>query len=180
MTSYELACLLTACVSLSGCASSSASTPERTGRVVAVTASQVVKSYEPAGSNSVIVDAAPEKVLEALRSAYSDLGIEVKLYDPTHGQVGNRNFTRSYRLSGQPLSRFIGCGTTMTGEAADSYRVTMALLSQVTPENGRSRVQTSLTGAAQDIGTSDERVSCLSRGLLEAQVNELVSRRIAG
>src|SRR5215212_7095601 len=170
--------LLIACGFLSGCASSPALTPDQTGRVVATTPSQVMRSYETAGSNSVVVDAPPEKVLDAVRSVLTDLGIEVKLYDPPHGQIGNRNFSRTYRLQGQPLSRYLGCGMTLMGEAADSYRVTMELLSQVTPEIRGSRLQTWLTAAAQDIGASGDRVSCLSKGVLEAQVNQLAAERV--
>jgi hypothetical protein len=163
---------------LAGCAGSPGLTPEHTGRVVATTDTQVMRSYDAAVSSSVAVNAPPDKVLAALKSAYSDLGIEVKLLDPPHGQIGNRNFSRTRRLAGEPLSTYVGCGSTLTGEAADTYRVTMELISQVTPESAGSRLQTWLTAAAQDLAATGDKVSCLSRGTLEAKVNALAMQRL--
>jgi hypothetical protein len=178
MIVHRVACVLTVSGLLGGCAGSAGLTPEHTGRVVAATDTQVMRSYDAAVSRSVAVKASPDKVLAALKAAYADLGIEVKLYDPPHGQIGNRNFTRTRRLAGEPLSNYVGCGATLTGEAADSYRVTMELISQVTPENEGSRLQTWLTAAGQDLAASGDKVSCLSKGTLEAKVNAFAMQRI--
>jgi hypothetical protein len=109
-------------------------------------------------------------MLAALNAAYADLGIEVKLWDPPNGQVGNRNFTKMYRLAGAALSTYVGCGLTTNGEAADSYRVTLSIVSQVTPGAGGSTVLTSLTAFAEDLASSKGAISCETRGILEQKV----------
>jgi hypothetical protein len=94
--------------------------------------------------------------------------------------VGNKNFTKMYRLAGKPLSDYVGCGVITTGQAADSYRVTMSLVSRVTPAAGGSRVDTQLTAYAEDIGSSKGTLACLTLGTLEARLHDLAVRHLSG
>jgi hypothetical protein len=126
------------------------------------------------------MEAPPAAALAALNSAYADLGIEVKLWNPQTGEVGNRNFTKMYRLGRKPLSDYVGCGTITTGQAADNYRVTMSLVSHVTPAASSSRVVTQLTAYAEDIGSSKGTLSCLTRGTLEARLHDLAVKHLGG
>jgi hypothetical protein len=116
----------------------------------------------------------------ALSLAYGDLGIEVKLWNPQTAEVGNKNFSKMYRLAGKPLSEYAGCGTITTGQAADSYRVTMSVVSHVTPNGSGSRVETQLTAYAEDIGSSKGRLSCLTWGTLEQRIHELAIGHAGG
>jgi hypothetical protein len=85
-----------------------------------------------------------------------------------------------YRLGGKPLSDYVGCGTITTGQAADNYRVTMSLVSHVTPAASNSRVETQLTAYAEDIGSSKGTLSCLTLGTLEARLHDLAVRHLSG
>lgn len=162
------------------CATAPAPPPSQTDRIVVTTETRVIKASEGTTSRSILVNATQAKVLAALRSAYSELGIEVKLYDPNTGQIGNRNFSKTNRLAGQLISTFLGCGLMVSGETADNYRVTMSVVSQVTRRDGGSGLETWLTAAARDIGTSTGSVSCASKGTLETKINGLVLLHIAG
>jgi hypothetical protein len=119
-------------------------------------------------------------VFAALASAYSDLGIEVKLSDPTNGQIGNRNFSKIHSLAGEPISKFLDCGMILMGQAADNYRITMSVVSQVTARGAETNLETWLTASARDLGTSTASVSCSSTGALETRINQLVLQRISG
>jgi hypothetical protein len=162
-----------------GCATAPAIPPTQTDRVVVTTETQILRGSEGAVM-SVVVKAPPAKVFTALTSIYGDLGIDVKLSDPTNGQVGNRNFVKMHRLAGEPISSYVDCGMMVTGLVADSYRVTMSLVSQVTPRDGGSNVETWLTAAARDLGTSTGDISCVSKGALETKVNQLVLQQMGG
>ena len=166
-------------VGLVACATAPAPPPEKTDRIVVTTETRVLKASEGTPSKRVSVEASRDEVLEALRDVYSDLGIEVKLYDPGVGQIGNRNFSRTGRLAGEPISKFLGCGMMVSGEAADNYRVTMSVVSQVTPSGEGVNLETWLTAAARDLGTSSANVSCASKGTLETRINELARERSA-
>jgi len=166
-------------LALAACATAPAPPPSRTDRIVVTTETRVIKASEGTPSNSVAVTASRDEALAALREVYSDLGIDVKLYDPGSGQIGNRNFSKTGRLGSERISTFLGCGMMISGEAADNYRVTMSVVSQVTPSDTGVNLETWLTAAARDLGTSSADVSCASKGTLEAKINRLVQERIA-
>jgi hypothetical protein len=172
--------ILGAAAAASVCACSSAPTrdPSHGNRVLATTDAGVVRSYDGPTFGAITVKAPPDTLLAALYAAYTDLGIEVRLWNPQTRQVGNKNFSKMYRLGGAPLSTYVGCGLTTTGPAADSYRVTMSLVSHVTPNGSGSRVETQLTAYAQDIGSSKGSLSCLTRGTLEERIHELAIKHV--
>jgi hypothetical protein len=162
-----------------GCATAPAIPPTQTDRVVVTTETQILRGSEGAVM-SVVVKAPPAKVLVALLSAYADLGIEVRLYDPSAGQVGNRDFSSVHRFAGERISKYLSCGQILMGLAADSYRITMSLVSQVTPHGSDTNLGTWLTASARDLATSSSSSSCVSTGALETKLNELVLQHIAG
>jgi hypothetical protein len=161
------------------CSPSPVLTPSQTDRVIVTTESGVLRSRDVTAT-SIVVKAPSEKVLVALVSAYADLGIEVKVYDPGAGQVGNRNFSSVHRFAGEAISKFVGCGQMLMGQAADNYRVTMALISQVTPHGAETNLETWLTATARDLGTSSTSASCVSTGRLETRLNDLVLQHVGG
>ncbi len=139
-----------------------------------------MRSYESPRAGTAIVRATPERALAALDAAYAELGIEVKLREPSRGQIGNENFSRMYRLAHTPLSDYVGCGVTSWGAAADSYRITMSLVSQVTAVPEGTRIDTQLFARAEDMGSSKGAIGCQSLGTLEAKVNELAATHLGG
>jgi hypothetical protein len=169
-----------ALVALGACSSAPTQDPSQAHRVVATSDVGVIRSFDGPTLAAATSKAAPDSLLAALSTAYSDLGIDVKMWDPRTRQVGNKNFSKMYRLAGKPLSEYLGCGTITTGRAADSYRVTMSAVSHVTPNGSGSRVETQLTAYAEDIGSSKGRLSCLTLGTLEERIHELAIRHAGG
>ena len=165
-------------LALFGCATASQPIPQPTEKVLARTNAGEIRSYEGKQSGTVIVNGSSEEVLEALRSAYGDLGIDVELFDPPHGQVGNRNFTKMYRLAGDRMSHFVGCGITEMGQAADAFRVTMSMVSAVTAAGSGWQIDTRLDAHADDLASSKGRIACQSRGTLEEKLNDLVAKQL--
>lgn len=156
-----------------GCASSPAT--ESRDRVIARTDDVVVRSADNYPKQIVHLAVSAEGALTALAAVYREIGVEVKVSDPLKGVVGNRNFSVYHRLGGVALDRYIGCGTTPSGPGANSYRVTMSLLSYVRAEPGGNSIQTRLSAAADDPSSSKGRLSCLSTGALEQRINDMVS-----
>lgn len=169
-----------AAATLVACTSATTQAPTQGHRIVATTNTEAVRAYEGSTSGVATLNAPPDVALAALSAAYSDLGIEVKLWNPPTGEVGNKNFSKMYRLGGKPLSAYVGCGTITTGEAADSYRVTMSLVSHVTPNGSGSKVETQLTAYAEDIGSSKGTLSCLTLGTLEERIHQLAVKHVGG
>ena len=150
-----------------------------TPRTVATANESVVRSYDPATSTA-LVNAPPAALFAAVDVAYRELGIDVKLSDPSTGEVGNKRFSAMYRLAGAPVSTYLGCGLTTTDPAADSYRVTISLVSQITPSGKDSQLQTRLTATADDLASSKGHISCLTTGALEARIQEIAIKHLGG
>ena len=164
---------------LIACASASTRTSSPNERVLATMAVGTVRSHDANAADSTI-DATPDVVFSALAAAYQDLGIEVKFVNSATRQIGNKRFSKMYDLGGVHLSKYVGCGSTETGPAADNYRVTMSIVSQVTPSGTGSRVSTQLTAYAEDLGSSKGTLSCLTLGKLEQRINQLTMKHFGG
>lgn len=164
---------------LIACASASTQTSSPNERVLATTDVGTVRSHDANAADSAI-EATPDVVFSALAAAYQDLGIEVKFLHSATRQIGNKRFSKMYDLGGVRLSKYVGCGSTETGPAADNYRVTMSIVSQVTPSGTGSRVSTQLTAYAEDLGSSKGTLSCLTLGALEQRINQLTVKHVGG
>lgn len=167
-----------ALATLGACASGSRQETMQTNRVRDTAG--VRESDRVATASETTLNAAPATTMAALDAAYADLGIEVKLRNSNTGEIGNRKFSRMGRLAGQPLSVFVGCGWTSVGPAADNYRVTMSLVSRVTPSATGSKVETRMTAYAEDMSSSKGTVSCETRGILEERLHELAVKHAGG
>jgi hypothetical protein len=163
---------------LAGCASATGSTPQENGRVVDRTNTAVLRSRDETVQNTVHVAAKQDAIFAALADIYPALGVNIALQDPATGEFGNRNFSKMYRLGGVQLSNYLGCGITSTGPGADSFLVTMSLVSHVTPDATGSTVVTRLDATAQDQGSSSARQACLTTGQLEQKVSDLLVKQV--
>lgn len=169
-----------ALLAAAACASASGPPPEKHDRVIAVTESNVIRSTELSTPQNIHVKARPDSVFALLRKIYPEVGVEVKLFDPSKGEIGNRNFSKYYNLKGVALHNFVGCGTTAMGPAADTYRVTFSVVSYVFADATGSNVSTRLEAKADDTGLSKGMISCLTTGMLEERVNQLLITRSGG
>lgn len=164
---------------LVGCATAPNQTENPSERVLATTESGTIRSHDPIATDSTI-SAPPDSTFAALKAAYQDLGIEIKTMDAADREIGNRRFTKMYDIAGVKMSKYVGCGSSETGPTADSYRITMSILSRVTPTPDGSRIDTELTAIAQDPGTSKGALSCTSLGGLEQRIHALTARHLGG
>src|SRR5688572_20780929 len=93
-----------------------------TERVVATDGENIYRTTVRANPK-VALPVAPSRAFEALKAAYAELGIPQVVSDPATGQVGNNNFFKSRQLADQPMSTYLDCGDSLTGPAADIYRI---------------------------------------------------------
>ena len=76
------------------------------------------------------------------------------------------------RIAGQPMSRYLECGGGLTGQHADSWRITLSYAVFVdTASAGVSRVGVALFATARNPeGVSTSAVACGSTGALEREI----------
>lgn len=140
-------------------------------------------SFTP--SRGVVTDAvqaAPEAVWEVLPKAYADLGIPVRERSDAARILGNARFVLSRRLGETPLSRYLECGSSLTGPFADRYRVEMLIRTAVVPgDGGGARLESYLEASARNPeGGSNTGVACASTQRLEREIARRVRALVGG
>ena len=167
---------------LNACASAPTTVASaQTDKIVAVTDNSVLTRRENSTHEDVVVFSSRDSTLAALRAAYAAIGVEVKYFNPATGEIGNLEFVKLRKMAGEPLTEFVNCGSTVTGPAADTYRVTMLLVSTVKAEGTGSRVETRFQSHAEDPaqGTSAMGVmGCQSLGTLEQKLHKALTDRL--
>jgi hypothetical protein len=121
----------------------------------------------------------PLAVWNALTTVYDEAKLVTNLRDSTGMAMGNLALVARRSLWKRPLSRYFDCGAGMTGPNADSYRVTVALVSWVVPTADGSTVWTAIAAGGRDIsGTSNPSTACQSLGELEGTIHDALRQRL--
>ncbi len=120
------------------------------------------------------------RVYHATVVAFESMKIPVTLSDSGRGLVGNLQLIKSGSLGGAPFTRWINCGSTMTGPRAATYRITMPIVAMLDATGpGKSRVRIALVAQAQDMqGASTEPVLCSSSGALEKRLQDTILKHL--
>jgi hypothetical protein len=128
------------------------------------------------------LDASYGKAYTAVIAAFDELKIQLDTRDSARGLVGNLSLVRRSSLAGSQMSRWLNCGTGITGPNADNWRIYIAvaaLLDRVSTTN-KTQVRVAMLAGAQDMqGNSKDPVVCASSGGIETKVLELVKKRIS-
>jgi hypothetical protein len=169
-------------LSLAGCATTSA--PSSGGGLPPVMATRSNRSADVRPRAEVAraehVEFPMQAVWDALPGVYTELGVPEVGVDPAARTVGNGSFVASRTLGGEPLSRFVSCGTTPIGRpVADEARVQMDVRTVVTAEGGETSLRTTLQATARgNRGTSSDNLPCTSTGRLEARIAIMLRQKL--
>jgi hypothetical protein len=174
-TWYRAPAALAAAVVL-GCASSSpdpATTaqapPPETQRTVSAGAYGMTLYTEPGvGARAVAIPL--DRSWELLEEAYKRLDIPVEFSERSRWEKGNPGY-RARRVDGKRMSTYLDCGNSLTGPKADTYDVTMMVLTKLDRMSADSTlVTTTIDANARPRATSGSAVHCASKGVLELRV----------
>ncbi len=169
-------------LSLAGCATTSA--PSSGGALPPVMTTRSNRSAEVRTRAEVAraerIEFPMQAVWDALPGVYAELGVPEVGADPAARTVGNGSFVVSRTLGGEPLSRFVACGTTPVGRpVADEARVQMDVRTVVTAEGGETSMRTTVQATARgNRGTSSDNLACTSTGRLEARIATTLRRKL--
>lgn len=174
-----------ACLALaSACASStpggggaSAAAPART--VIGVEgASQDIELFHDRRPTTAALAVAPAVALAALPSAFADVGL---VGGPARGQPDSYAATFSVRraLGKVPLSRYLDCSTTATGDSRASVDLIKGtVVAQVLGQPGGSALVTQVAARAIATDGASGAFTCSSTGALEARLAEALRARL--
>jgi hypothetical protein len=159
--------------SMAGCASSPGRPSPGTGRErVSVQTTQVnydIPLTVDARETKAVLEMRADTVWRAVPLAYAAMSIPTELVDPAHRLfVGNAR--ARVRFNGQPVSKFVDCGSGLTGPNADTYSVQFRIQTQVdSVAPGQSNVRTQLE--ASGVSSAGGQVRCATTGELERQLS---------
>ena len=136
-------------------------------------------------SRGVVTDAVPatpEAAWEALAKAYADLGIPVREVSEVSRTLGNSRLAISRRLGDVPLSRYLECGSNLTGPFADRYRIEMLIRTSIVPADaGGVRVESYIEATGRNPeGSSNTSVACATTQRLEREIAGRVRAHVGG
>lgn len=174
---------LVACAS-SGSGSSgngSAPAPDRTVRVIGATSSTNITMSGADVSNAHTFAGTVDQVWRALPIVFDSLGIPVQALDPVKHTIGASSFLARHKLKNVALSRYVDCGNTQMGPAADDYDVMLTVLADVHPARGGAgtTVSTTVEALARPANYAQDYSRCSSKGSLERKLFEFLDARLA-
>lgn len=122
-----------------------------------------------------------DRAFALLPLVYEQIGLKINTAVSDTRTIGV-NGVRTRRVGKESMSQFVSCGRDVTGGAlADSYSVTLTVLSRVTPSGtAGSMLSTQVLGTAQPMSTSGSAVTCQSTGVLEDRIAKATALRTTG
>lgn len=121
-----------------------------------------------------------DQVWAALPLVYADLGIPLTVNNSQTKVIGNEGWKVRRSIARVPLHRYLDCGSSGTMRNAETYEVTLSIVTTIVPNpNGGSVVSTAISGVGRNPITSNTNpVRCASLGDLEIRVRDMVQRRV--
>jgi hypothetical protein len=121
-----------------------------------------------------------DAVWAALPTVFATLDIETPTVDARSLTVGNPEHS-SARIEGSRMSTYFDCGTGLGGPNADRYEVTIYMMVQLLgPLAQGTMVRTVVDAFAKPRDVSGNAVHCVSKGVLERRVVELMTETVGG
>lgn len=121
------------------------------------------------------------QVWSVLPSIYQDLNIPLTVKDDARKVIGNEGWRTRRSIGRVPMQRYLDCGRSGTIENAETYQISMTIVTTVTPNaGGGSVVGTILSATGRNpITSSTQEVRCVSTGDLEIRIRDMVQQRVA-
>lgn len=121
---------------------------------------------------------APTAAWPALVQTYAAFGVPLQGADKSRYMIATQFFHAHSSFAGERMSRWLECGSTLTGDIATTYEITLRFGSLLdTSVVGRTIVRSAVSATAIATGTGTTPVQCNSRGSLEKRIAALVASK---
>ena len=171
-----LLALVSACASAGGSHVPSAHTEEERIQLDAPGGGNInLRLTHDASGSEDLVTLASGPAWAALMRAYTTLGIPITASEPNKRLLGSGPTRAHRKFGGQSLSQSLDCGSSITGDNADMYEVTIRLVSEIEPAGDNSIVRTQIAATATAVGSSNSALHCTSKRTLEKKIARLVA-----
>jgi hypothetical protein len=169
-------------VTLAACAGgatpgSGPGTQRTTTRVETADGAEEVETFRDRRAVVTLINAPLDSAWIALPAAYQAIGIaDAGVLNASQRMFGRPNLRIVRRLGSQPLSKVIDCGASYAGDA-DSYDVTLSVVTQLEPAGNGTRVRTWVDASGRQMASSSTRVTCGTQGFVEREIVRTLNAR---
>jgi hypothetical protein len=121
------------------------------------------------------------QVWSVLPQVYEELGIPLSMKDDGRKVLGNDAWRTRRQIGRVPMQRYLDCGRSGTIENAETYSITMSIITNVTANpSGGSVVGTTISATGRNpVTSSTQDVRCVSMGDLEIRIRDMVQTKVA-
>jgi hypothetical protein len=132
-------------------------------------------------ATTVTINGSAGATYRALAQVFTELKIPMDTQDSVRGMIGVASVPRMRTFGNARISRYLNCGSGMTGLNADNWRVYVTALAFVEKaDSATTTMRLAMIGGAQDVaGSSTDPVACGTTGVFESLVTERVKQRVA-
>ena len=146
--------------------------------MVRIGTSAPIEMYTEAGRGESAVLAPSQDVWRILADVVERLEIPVTRRDPRSMEMGNLGY-QTRRVEGKRMASYIDCGSNLSGRLANSYDITLSVMTRLTNgAEGTTIVTTTVDAYGKPRATSGNQVHCQSREVLEQRVPELIAEML--
>jgi hypothetical protein len=117
-----------------------------------------------------------EDVWRVLHAVFETVGIPVTERNSTNRVIGNPGHKVRRQMAGVRLGQYVDCGRMQGVPSADTYELTLSVLTRVVPAEGRT---STLQAIGQPVNFASSSVNCSTTRRLEARIVELVKQKVA-
>lgn len=178
------ALLFVALLAAAGCASSGGSSAEpprapSTLRIATAGGRTTTVGTVADGAVRGDISAPLDSAWRVLPGVYASLKIPLTMVDDTAHFLGNEGLRIRRSIGGQPLMRYLDCGSGSGGPNAETFDIRLAIFTQLRPVGSTgSTATTSLQASARNPNFNSPEMACASNGLLEQRINELLQEAV--
>ncbi len=172
--------LLAACAPAAGAPSGPG--PQAPSEISRNTGGYDVRLRSDAKPVEATLPVSPARLWPIALRAYTSVGLRADVVDSVGHRVETRRLMAHFRMANHRLSSLFDCGTNLTGDIADSWRLAIDAQMAVVPEGApdRARVAMSVMATATPVGGSGSSVTpCSSSGRLEAMLLDSIHGALA-
>ena len=173
------AAAVVACSSNPAPATSVTEAPSTAGQTVRVSSAGIgstsARIVPSGGPNVLRVDAAADRIWKLLPAIYDSLAIPLTVHDVRTRTIGNEGMVIRRRLGKVALSKYLECGRSQMDQNADTYEVTLSVVTRLQAiDSVQTKVTTLVEASAKGLQFAGQQAACTTTGTLEIKFHQLL------
>ena len=151
-------------------------TSGQTVRVSAASMGSTSARIVPSGGPNVLrVEASLDRIWKALPAIYDSLAVPLTVHDPRNRIIGNEGMVIRRRLGKVALSKYLECGRSQMDQNADTYEITMSVVTRLNViDSVQTKVTTTVEASARGLQFAGQASACTTTGTLEIKFHQLL------